>query len=105
MERNAIIDELLLKIKADPDLYLEERSVELLRFFIFGFDFCQATYNPGFTSFYYEFQGFIQEKYNVDTAQIWSRIIRFYSNSDSAAFDKFFELLDEFYMIIDEPEQ
>ena len=43
-----------------------------------------------------QIRDYIQNKYNIQTSQNWSRIIEFFSRTDEEAFDTFYRLLDEF---------
>ncbi|MGC6768254.1 hypothetical protein [Enterococcus sp. LJL51] len=46
--------------------------------------------------FYEGFQEYIQQKYNINSSHNWSDIIIFYCTTEEQAFDKFYELLDDF---------
>jgi hypothetical protein len=43
-----------------------------------------------------EFPEWIRKKFNVQTSQSWANIILFYSEDETKALDRFFELFDEF---------
>lgn len=47
--------------------------------------------------FFPDFQNYVQKHYNIDeTSQRWCMIINLHSSSEEEAFDKFFELLDNY---------
>jgi len=47
----------------------------------------------GFVS---EFQDFIQQRYKITSTYHWAKIITFFSSTDEEAFDRFYELLEEY---------
>ena len=98
------LTKLLLKLRENLDLYLEGRkSFLLLRIFINGFKFSAYTdgkYNT--EEWYSRFLYFVIKKYNTlcdkpyfEATDVY-RVIEQNSASDEAAFDIFYELLDEF---------
>jgi hypothetical protein len=101
MEEGIIIDrlnELLRSIRRRPEIYIGEKSLFRLFLFIQGFLHAYHTMEGTNQSvgFYPGFQEWIQEKYNINSAQNWSRIIGFFSISEADAFDNFYKLLDEY---------
>lgn len=93
-----IIFELLQEIRKRPNLYLGKASLELLDAFIGGCSFYCYKANGYYPDFFSGFQKFVQKRYKIQTTQGWWSIIRFFSYTDEEAFNKFFDLLDEFLM-------
>ena len=87
----------LNKIKKNHALYLTDKSLRLLRAYIDGYISGQDEINHDAQSMR-DFCRFIEKRYDFTESipQGWCKIIEFYSSSDSAAFDTFFERLDEF---------
>ena len=86
-------------IKDNPQMYIGEPSLERLRYFMNGYLVCELNLESGNEQdnmFWTRFQEYIQKHYNINSSQHWTKIISFFSSSDRASFDKFFELLDEF---------
>ncbi len=86
--------ELLLKIKKKPGLYLNSFSLLSLKAFLDGY--CLAIVEDKLSPILYQFQMFVVEKYDANPALSWDDIIRLYASSDQQAFDRFFELFEEF---------
>jgi hypothetical protein len=89
--------ELLKKIKDKPGLYLGKKSLERLHSFLSGYVVClYDRCNEPCPVLLSGFQEYVQKKYNIASTHSCERIIDFYSTSDEEAFDKYFDLLDEF---------
>ena len=91
-------DEILLKIKERPSLYLGKKSLTLLHVFLGGYDTCYYDYfeKTAKTSFD-GFEEFIRAKYNASKSYFnWAGNILNNTKTEEEAFDKFFELYDEF---------
>ena len=91
----------LYDIKKNHALYLTDKSLRLLRAYIDGYISGQICEQGGITHYgqpMRDFCRFIEKRYDFTESipQGWCKIIEFYSSSDSAAFDTFFERLDEF---------
>ena len=91
------IYKLLDDIRRRPYLYLERKSLQLLHAFISGCSFyyyVQEGKELGFTS---KFTKFLNSKYpEIHGTYNWANIIDKVSKNDMDAFDRFFEILDEF---------
>jgi hypothetical protein len=90
---------LLQKIKQRPALYLGKRSLSHLQVFLDGYTFACCELGIEVTKQereFEEFQEWIEQRFNQVDTQSWSRIILFYSEDESDALDKFFELFDKF---------
>ncbi len=89
---------LLEEIKKRPSMYIGSKSLSNLRIYIDGFLYgiCTTSGKENLTSFLFGFQEWIANKFDVKTMQHWSSIIRFFSVDDIEAFDKFYELLNEY---------
>lgn len=91
--------ELLQNIKQRPALYLGKRSLSHLQVFLDGYTFARRQLGVEVTKEeqeFEEFQDWIEQRFNQPDTQSWSRIISFYSEDESDALDRFFELLEEF---------
>ncbi|MFB2919748.1 hypothetical protein [Aerosakkonema funiforme] len=90
---------LIEKIKKAPSMYLGRRSIICLQAFLSGYSVAKYELGEQPTKQERDFMQFpewIRKKFSVDTSQSWANIILFYSEDESKALDKFFELLDEF---------
>ena len=92
---NEILD-LLKLLKQNYLMFIGAKSLNRLAMFISGYAYCIYKNEGRELCFFREFQEYIQNKYNIQTSQNWSRIICFFSRTDEEAFDKFYKLLDEF---------
>jgi len=97
---------ILSKVRERPNLYLYEKSLRYLSNFIRGYT-CRAlelnpnyhdclsgkgpTYGVAFEAFVYDYF-----KTDINSTKNWIRIISENSISQAEAFDKFYELMDEF---------
>ena len=118
---------MLQKIRERPGLFMGKKSLEALTHFWSGYDYrgwvenWEKTTGRGFFEnyeeaqrsstgcepreqhFMYGFEAFVHEYYDcmITTNNAMGLILE-KSNSDEEAFDKFFELLDEFLTLTDE---
>jgi hypothetical protein len=85
-------------IKQRPGLYLGKKSLHLLQAYLNGYlDYYNETNEPNYF-FLPEFREYIQQRYNINTPSLnWTDIIILHAESEADAFDKFFQLLDEFF--------
>ncbi|MCE7984676.1 MAG: hypothetical protein DYG89_26185 [Caldilinea sp. CFX5] len=93
-------DELLQQIKKKPGLYIGNASISNLYMFLTGYQFAHRQLNIPISTEEREFQHFqpwLQEKFGLKTSQSWSQIILFYSTDERDAFERFFNLLQEFW--------
>lgn len=92
--------ELLDKIKTKPGLYLGTASITNLRMFILGYRFARSelkmTNTETESDFYKHFQPWLQNHLSIRTVNGWDKIILLTCIDEKAAFDYFFQLLDEF---------
>ncbi|MFQ4146085.1 hypothetical protein [Chlorogloeopsis sp. ULAP02] len=92
--------EMLKKIQARPGLYIGRASVSDLFMFIIGYRTAREELGiePTETEldFYGEFQPWLQKRLKMTTSNSWARMIEFGCGNEKAAFERFFELLDEF---------
>lgn len=91
--------EILKKIEQNPVIYLGQKSLVLLKAFISGYSVRLFEEDENHADFFSDFQKFVSEKYNVTTDQGWAQIIGFFSGNDIAAFDRFFELFEEYLTV------
>ena len=96
---NALFN-LLEKIKTQPSLYLGTTSISSLRMFILGYRFSRSELGIANTQaesdFYKNFQPWLQNHLSIHTVNAWDKIILLTCIDEKAAFDYFFQLLDEF---------
>ena len=92
--------DLLDKIKTKPGLYLGTASITSLRMFILGYRFARSEMGiintEAESDFYKNFQPWLQNRLSIRTVNAWDKIILLTSINEKAAFDYFFQLLDEF---------
>ena len=96
----SILFDLLKKIKTKPGLYLGTASITNLRIFILGYRFARSELGIANTEaesdFYKNFQPWLQNRLSIRTVNAWDKIILLTCIDEKAAFDYFFQLLDEF---------
>ena len=96
----SILFDLLKKIKTKPGLYLGTASITNLRMFILGYRFARSELGIANTEaesdFYKNFQPWLQNRLSIRTVNAWDKIILLTCIDEKAAFDYFFQLLDEF---------
>jgi hypothetical protein len=96
---NTLFD-LLEKIKTKPGLYLGNASISSLRMFILGYRFARSelsiTHTEAESDFYKNFQPWLQNRLSIRTVNSWDKIILLTCIDEKAAFDYFFQLLNEF---------
>jgi hypothetical protein len=92
--------DLLEKIRAKPVLYIGTASISHLRMFIVGYRFARSEIGIHNTEtesdFYKNFQPWLQNRLFIRTVNAWDKIILLTCIDEKAAFDYFFQLLDEF---------
>ncbi len=90
---------LLLQIKEKPGMYIGSPSVNDLFFFLCGYQHArheqQLAPTPGEQAFY-EFQGWLQARYQIHSSASWAKIILLYSTTDAQGFELFYQLFNEF---------
>ena len=92
-----ILYEKLKKIKIKPEMYLGKKSLTLLKVYIDGYIDRQFEINNTYaTSKFWHFSEYVQKYYKIKFNRNWEKIINFFTTNDEEAFDKFFELLDEY---------
>jgi hypothetical protein len=91
--------DLLGKIKQRSSLYLGKQSLSHLHVFLDGYTFARRQLGIPLTeqeTKFEEFQEWIENRFNQADTQSWSRIILFYSEDESEALNRFFDLFEEF---------
>lgn len=92
--------ELLNKIKAKPGLYLGTASITHLRMFVVGYRFARKEAGIASTEvendFYKNFQPWLQNYLSIHTVSAWDKLILLTCINEKAAFDYFFQLLNDF---------
>lgn len=96
---NTLFD-LLEKIRIKPALYLGSASITNLRMFILGYRFARSELHvvntEAETDFHKNFQTWLQNHLSIRTVNGWDKIILLTCTDEKAAFEYFFQLLDEF---------
>ena len=92
--------ELLEKIQRMP-LLVGKKSLSSLASFLTGYCYCKAKCNAETGGMIPGFQEFVAARYN-DVKHSYYTIIENQCTDDAAAFDKFYELLYEFYNLSNE---
>lgn len=90
---------LIDKIKKAPSMYLGRHSIICLQAFLSGYSVAKYELGEQSTkqdSDFMQFSEWIRKRFNLQTSQSWANVILFYSEDESKALDKFFELLNEF---------
>lgn len=97
---------ILKKIEEKPLLFLGKKDLRRLRFFITGYLACERDNNRNESFMFFEsFKKYFDGIYGLRSYFDWSSILRQEEPSEEAAFDKFFELFNDFLAkqnIIDE---
>jgi hypothetical protein len=95
---SSVLYELLKDIRTKPGKYIGTKSIVKLRHFLDGIYYVlyYTDENKDSDSFLKGFQEWIEMRYDITSTHHWSSIINFYSNNEADAFDRFYELLDEF---------
>lgn len=86
----------LYEIKERPGMYLGQKSLMYLFFYMTGYQCRENEIRNGHDCLLPGFQEFVQERYNVKSTHSWASIIKFYETTEEVAFDKFYVLLEEF---------
>lgn len=90
------IIKLLYDIKDRPGVYIGNKSLERLAMFLNGYISCMVEMTNKTTYFLIEIQDYVAQHYNIQFEQHWSEIIKLHTQSEEEAYDKFYELLNEF---------
>ncbi len=92
--------DLLEKIQTKPGLYLGTASITNLRMFLLGYRLARTeagiTNTEAESDFYKNFQPWLQNRLSIHTVNAWDKLILLTCIDEKAAFDYFFQLLNEF---------
>lgn len=92
--------DLMEKIKTKLGLYIGTASITNLRMFILGYRFARSevgiTSTEAESDFHKNFQPWLQNRLSIRTVNAWDKLILLTCIDEKAAFDYFFQLLDEF---------
>jgi hypothetical protein len=91
------LEDAILKIRDNPIKYIGKKSLKRLDLFISGYTLSQLERDGKYQEFLDQYQKFLARKYNIRQSKRFSMIIQDNSASDEHAFEKFYELLGEFY--------
>jgi hypothetical protein len=85
------------QMKKRPGMYIGKPSLSLLQAYLNGYVAYHNEVNVEQNYFFLpQFQEYIQKRFKIESTHSWAEIITFYSSSDDAAFDSFYQLLDDF---------
>jgi len=88
---------LLLEIREEPYKYLERPTLKYLHSFMSGYIVYRNYIDREIHyDFYQGFSRYIQEKFQIYLSVSDMDIIEFFSTSEEEAFNRYFELLDEY---------
>lgn len=88
---------LLLQVHKEPYKYLNRPTLDDLYTFISGYIvFMNYIDREIHYDFFQEFQKFIEDKFQINLSLHHTTIIEFYCRDKQEAFDRYFELLDEY---------
>jgi len=91
--------ELIQQIQKKPGLYIGSPSISSLYMFLTGYQFARRhlsiPLSPQEREFR-EFQPWLQKKFGTATSQSWSQLILFHAADERDAFERFFDLFQEF---------
>lgn len=91
------LEDALLKIMDNPEKYIGRKSIGNLHHFIRGYVLSQLKEDGTWPEWRSSFSDYVQEKYGIQESVSIAGIIRLFSGSDEVAFDKYFDLLQEFH--------
>lgn len=91
------LEDALIKVKENPIKFLGKKSMERLHIFIMGYVLSQADEVGTYPEWRGEFMDYVQQKYGENRCIDIATIITYNSLSDEDAFDKYYELLQEFF--------
>ena len=87
---------LLSDIRKQPERYLERASLTYLNTFLSGYAICMDINTDIHVGIYPGFMEFIQKKFNIYLTLNSMDIIEIHCSNEQEAFNRYFELLDEF---------
>jgi len=91
------IYEKLYDIKERYNIYIGGKSLIFLKAFMDGYIDREYELNPNFQSSFFHFGNFVISYYGGNhRSENWERIITAYTLNEEAAFEKFYEFLDDF---------
>ncbi len=95
MKNSDSLIELLGEIKKRPAMYLTRNYISSLKAFLDGW-FLRRPNEVLESELMYDFQNWIEKKYNITTTQTWASILLFYSVDECDALELFFKDFDLF---------
>jgi hypothetical protein len=88
--------ELFQKLRESPGMYLDRPSARTLQAFLSGYELACQDSDPDFLLFSSEFSNWMRKRYNIHSSQHWTKIIEFYSTTESEEMTLFWKRFDEF---------
>lgn len=93
------LEDVLWLIKKNPNQYIGKKCLGELYCFIHGYIKCQYTIDGTYPEWTSDFMAYMQIKYDVKMSIDVPTILRQVSLTDEDAFDKFYELLEDFFAV------
>ncbi|MCX4026079.1 hypothetical protein H0A36_11135 [Endozoicomonas sp. SM1973] len=92
------MSDLVELIKKRPGMYIESQSATELDYFLRGFIAAKKLVNneTGDMESYYGFNHWVCKKFDIEANVSWRRAVVFHEPNEFYAFQKFFELWDEY---------
>jgi hypothetical protein len=88
--------ELLRKIKPRAGMYIGMPHISNLYEFLQGWSFGRLPNNVSDNELLMEFRDWVAAKHRITSSHGWASIILFFERDERCAYDRFWELLDEF---------
>ncbi len=91
--------QILQNIEKRPLMYLGKAAISNLRSYLSGYLIAKrelGIYPTEQKEEFNQFTDWIGQKFNINSAQSWDKIILFFSEDEKVALDRFFELFNEF---------
>lgn len=90
------IPELLQIFREKPRLCFGYPTVACLKAYLDGYIYCHTERDPNYEHCMTGFDEFVMKKYGMETLHDWGETILFFCYSEDEAYNRFFELYDEF---------
>lgn len=92
------LKETFREMKLRPGMFITDEDLDNLYAYLNGY-MCRYEKDGAIPEFCPGFQKYIKELYHVTTGQRWSKIIKFYSNNNHEAMERFFQHLEDFMVL------
>lgn len=99
LNNEEFLDDLLIRIKKRPGMYLGTTSITRLKMLLMGYSMARGELGLTLTEQekkFSQFQKWVSQKYQITSGQAWDTIILSQVKDETLALDLFFELLQQF---------